>query len=99
MFLFLCCCCCCRSGEIAGSAALEIFMRQQLMLQHLFAQPSQQDGSDPGSGSSSSSSSSYLSSAPNWLLGIYGYGYTQLLQASQQQQIATDPATGSGQVC
>lgn len=74
-------------------------MRQQLMLQHLFAQPSQQDGSDPGSGSSSSSSSSYLSSAPNWLLGIYGYGYTQLLQASQQQQIAADPATGSGQVC
>lgn len=78
-------------------------MRQQQMIQHHYQQllvQQQQDGSEAGS-SSSSSSSSYLSSASPWLLGLFGYGYTQMLQsfqAAQQQQIATDPATGSGQV-
>jgi hypothetical protein len=85
---------------MAGSAAIEFILRQQLMLQHLFPhQQSTQDGSDPGSGSSSSSSSaSYLPSATNWLFNLYGYGCLPFLSASQQQQIATDPATGSGQV-
>lgn len=89
-----------RSGEMAGSAAIEFILRQQLMLQHLFPhQQSTQDGSDPGSGSSSSSSSaSYLPSATNWLFNLYGYGCLPFLSASQQQQIATDPATGSGQI-
>ena len=89
-----------RSGEPSGSA-MEMLMRQQQMIQQHYQQLLiQQDGSsDPGS-SSSSSSSSYLSSASPWLLGLFGY--TQMLQsfqAAQQQQIATDPATGSGQVC
>ena len=80
---------------------MEMLMRQQQMIQQHYQQLLiQQDGSsDPGS-SSSSSSSSYLSSASPWLLGLFGY--TQMLQsfqAAQQQQIATDPATGSGQVC
>ncbi|XP_057379696.1 uncharacterized protein LOC130702044 [Daphnia carinata] len=92
-----------RSGEPAGSAAMEMLMRQQQMIQHHYQQlliQQQHDGSEPGS-SSSSSSSSYLSSASPWLLGLFGYGYTQMLQsfqAAQQQQIATDPATGSGQI-
>ncbi|XP_032784160.2 uncharacterized protein LOC116921904 isoform X1 [Daphnia magna] len=92
-----------RSGEPAGSAAMEMLMRQQQMIQHHYQQllvQQQQDGSEAGS-SSSSSSSSYLSSASPWLLGLFGYGYTQMLQsfqAAQQQQIATDPATGSGQI-
>lgn len=82
---------------------MEMLMRQQQMIQHHYQQlliQQQQDGSEPGS-SSSSSSSSYLSSASPWLLGLFGYGYTQMLQsfqAAQQQQITTDPATGSGQV-
>ena len=89
-----------RSGEPSGSA-MEMLMRQQQMIQQHYQQLLiQQDGSsDPGS-SRSSSSSSYLSSASPWLLGLFGY--TQMLQsfqAAQQQQIATDPATGSGQVC
>jgi hypothetical protein len=45
-----------------------------------------------------SSSSSYLSSAANWIQGIYGFSCLPFLPTFQQQQIATDPATGSGQV-
>ena len=92
-----------RSGEPAGSAAMEMLVRQQQMIQHHYQQllvQQQQDGSDPASSSSSSSSSSYLSSASPWLLGLFGYGYSQMLQfqAAQQQQMVVDPATGSGQV-